>query len=88
MKRFFKGQSKLNSTFNSNKASGTTPARRNNATVEGIRKKLADYQKTEGPARFIQPQGLNYLQNGAIEFDAPAMRDDMTMGVSVPFTMA
>lgn len=84
MKRLFKGQSKLNSTFNKN----TAPARRNSATVEGIRKKLADYQKTEGPARFIQPQGLNYLQNGAIEFDAPMIKEDMTMGVSVPFTMA
>lgn len=97
MKRFFKSRSKADSdntatVTHSSRTARSNAARpmtgRNQATVEGIRKKLAGYQKTEGPARFIQPQELNYLKNGTIEFEAPGAVGDRTMGMAVPFTLA
>ena len=84
MKRFFKSRSNQN---NSQTAVTANDKPRNRVTVEGIRKKLADYQKTEGPARFIQPQELTYLKNGTIQFDAPGSTGEMTMGFAVPFSL-
>ncbi len=84
MMRFFKSRSNSH-TSEATVISNAKP--RSRATVEGIRKKLADYQKTEGPARFIQPQELTYLKNGTIQFDAPGSTGEMTMGFAVPFSL-
>lgn len=57
-------------------------------TVDSIREKLADYQKTEGRACFIQNDELTYLHDGSIAFESVANSGESTMAFSVPFTMA
>lgn len=48
------------------------------ATVDSIRKKLADYQKTEGPACFVNANESMYLADGAIEYEKPVLSGDST----------
>lgn len=63
-------------------------SKRNNVSVESVRKKLAGYQKTEGRACFIKNQDLAYLADGSINFESTQINADATMGFAVPFTVA
>ena len=60
---------------------------RNNVTVASIREKLADYQKTQGRACFIQSSELDYLADGSIEFES--VKNEENIGAfAIPFTAA
>lgn len=82
--KLFKRSSKKSTTF----VSDYTASKRNNVTVEAVRKKLAGYQKTEGRACFIQNQDLAYLADGTVDFESVNVNADATMGFAIPFTAA
>ena len=71
-----------------NRTSLKTPTQRNNLTVADVRNKLADYQKTEGRACFIQSQDLAYLADGSVDFETVKVGKESVQGFAIPFAIA